>query len=74
MKQNEKKKNTGAKSNPMKTEVSSTHIGIQPETVFGMVNKYGAYEIQPTADAANEFPEIAQGMPKQKPSRKKEDV
>lgn len=72
MKQNGKKKNAGAESNPMKTDVSSTHIGIQPETVFGMVNKYGTYEIQPTADSANEFPEIAQGMPKKKPSREKD--
>ena len=30
---------------------------------FDMVNKYGTYEIQPTADSENEFPKISQGLP-----------
>ena len=34
----------------------------EPETAFDMVNKYGTYEIQPTADTDNEFPTIAQGQ------------
>ena len=38
----------------------------QPVTAFDLVNKYGTYNIQPTADSENEFPEIAQGLPKNK--------
>ena len=30
---------------------------------FDMVNRYGTYEIQPTADSDNEFPKISQGLP-----------
>lgn len=36
----------------------------QPETAFDMLNKYGTYEIQPTSDSGNEFPQISQGIPK----------
>lgn len=32
-----------------------------PETVFEMVNRYGTYEIQATADTENQYPAIAQG-------------
>ena len=35
-----------------------------PEDCFDMVNQYGTYEIQRTADTANFFPAIAQGLPK----------
>ena len=42
-------------------EMSVTAIMGEPETAFDMVNKYGTYEIQPTADTDNEFPTIAQG-------------
>lgn len=38
-------------------------ISGQPETIFDLLNKYGTYNIQPTADNENEFPEIAQGLP-----------
>lgn len=31
-----------------------------------IVNKYGTYNIQPTADTKNLFPQISQGLPKQK--------
>ena len=31
---------------------------------FDMVNQYGTYEIQRTADTGNFFPAIAQGLPK----------
>ena len=38
-----------------------------PETAFEMVNRYGTYEIQATADSDNEYPAIAQGYsPKMK--------
>lgn len=31
---------------------------------FDMINEYGTYEIQPTANTENTFPAIAQGLPK----------
>lgn len=31
---------------------------------FDMINEYGTYEIQPTANTDNTFPAIAQGLPK----------
>ena len=34
------------------------------EDCFDMVNQYGTYEIQRTADTGNFFPAIAQGLPK----------
>ena len=36
----------------------------QPDSAWEMVNKYGTYEIQPTADTENEYPSIAQGLAK----------
>lgn len=39
-------------------------IGGSPETAEEMINKYGTYEIQPTADSDHVFPTIAQGLPK----------
>ena len=51
---------------------SSTPIMDDPLTAMEMVNKYGTYEIQPTADNDNKFPKIAQGLPKPQ-FRKKED-
>ena len=42
---------------------SADGIGGQPEDAFDMINKYGTYEIQPTADSDNAFPAIAQGQP-----------
>ena len=35
----------------------------QPDDCFDMVNQYGTYEIQRTADTGNFFPAIAQGLP-----------
>ena len=34
----------------------------QPDTAFDMVNFYGTYEIQKTADTENTYPAIAQGF------------
>ena len=36
----------------------------QPEDCFDLVNQYGTYNIQRTADTENFFPAIAQGLPK----------
>ncbi len=51
------------------TTPSSEGVLDYPETSFEMVNKYGTYEIQPTCDTANYFPEIAQGLPTQPTGR-----
>ena len=48
-----------------------TYIPDNPETPWEMVNKYGTYEIQPTAETDNEFPTIAQGL---SPAEKKPTV
>ena len=34
----------------------------ESKTVFDLVNEYGTYEIQPTADTENQYPAIAQGF------------
>ena len=36
----------------------------QPSDCFELVNKYGTYNVQPTADSDNLFPMIAQGLPR----------
>lgn len=41
------------------------HRAEQHKTSFDMVNAYGTYEIQPTADTDNQYPCIAQGFNKQ---------
>lgn len=48
------------------TETEKQIIYGQPETVQELVHKYGTYEIQPTQDSDNEFPQIATGLPKKK--------
>ena len=35
-----------------------------PESCFDLVNMYGTYNIQKTADTDNPYPAIAQGLPK----------
>lgn len=35
-----------------------------PESSFDVVNQYGTYNIQPTADTENLFPLIAPGLPR----------
>ncbi len=52
------------KNNNKKPISPSDAIFDQPITPIEMVNKYGTYNIQPTSDAGNEFPAIAQGIPK----------
>lgn len=45
-------------------EENTTYLPDNPETPLEMVNKYGTYEIQPTSETDNEFPTIAQELPK----------
>ena len=40
------------------------HFPGNAEDCFDLVNQYGTYEIQRTADTGNFFPAIAQGLPK----------
>lgn len=35
-----------------------------PDSCFDLVNQFGTYNIQPTADADNLFPLIAPGLPR----------
>lgn len=47
-------------------EIRIESVHGDPVDTFDMLNKYGTYEIQPTADTENLFPAISQGNPKQK--------
>ncbi len=40
------------------------HFPGVPHDAFDLVNMYGTYNIQPTADTENVFPLIAPGLPK----------
>ncbi len=46
---------------PLEISVSSDNKS--PDNCEEMVNAYGTYNIQPTADTENDFPAIAQGTP-----------
>ena len=54
-------------------EESITYMTDSPESPYEMVNKYGTYEIQPTADTKHDFPTVAQGLAEnaQKPTKAK---
>lgn len=52
-------------------EECTMNIEGNPETVNEMLNKYGTYEIQPTADTENEFPAVAQGKSEKKVDKSK---
>ena len=45
---------------------SANSVYGQPQNVFELINKYGTYNIQPTNDSDQKFPEIAQGFSKKK--------
>ncbi len=57
--------------NRQETTPSSDSFLTQPENVYEQVNKYGTYEIQPTAASGNEYPAIAQGMSRKKKKKLK---
>lgn len=44
-------------------EIPATPFRSCPETCEEMINTYGTYEIQATANTENDFPAIAQGTP-----------
>ena len=55
-----KKKNKNNKSKNI-SGISAVSNNGMPDSSFDMVNFYGTYEIQPTADTNNMYPAIAQG-------------
>lgn len=65
-----KKENKNRNKNAGRLNEATEYIVDDPETPYEMVNKYGTYEIQPTAETEKAFPTIAQGLPKnaKKPS------
>lgn len=40
------------------------HFSGVPKSCFDIVNQYGTYNIQPTADTENTYPLIAPGLPR----------
>ncbi len=65
-----KKKRTSHK----RLDESTANIQGNPKSVYGMLNKYGTYEIQPTADTDNAFPAISQGLSKIEQARQSKDT
>lgn len=65
-----KKENKNRNKDAGMLHEATEYIVDDPETPYEMVNKYGTYEIQPTAETEKAFPTIAQGLPKnaKKPS------
>lgn len=43
-----------------------------PYDAEDLVNKFGTYNIQPTADTKNLFPQISQGLPKTERNKSKD--
>ncbi len=58
------------KPNPIDQPLNLQSLNGQPETAEELINKYGTYEIQPTADSGNVFPTIAQGLPNTRPPKR----
>lgn len=59
-------KNSFREHNPRRDVSSVDPVTTEAFTVFDLINKYGTYNIQPTADTDNSFPKIAQGLPDEK--------
>ncbi len=52
------------KKTKIREEIAVDAVMSQPRDCFELINKYGTYEIQPTNDSDQDFPKIAQGLPK----------
>lgn len=65
-----KKKHTSHK----RLDESTANIQGNPKSAYGMLNKYGTYEIQPTADTENDFPAISQGLSEVEQARQRKDT
>ena len=44
-----------------KTSISSNNYNGETLDSFDLINKYGTYNIQPTCDTDEDYPQIAQG-------------
>ena len=76
MNKNNKKKNLkkqGVDEYQVEMTPSAVSVGDEPDDSFQLVNKYGTYEIQPTADTDNKFPTIAQGFSRKEQERERLD-
>lgn len=51
---------------PYEPTPSAKAVFGSPEDCCKYVNKYGTYNIQPTADSDYDYPAIAHGLPKKK--------
>lgn len=58
------KRNNDKENFEVPLDIAATSFDRCPETSSEMVNAYGTYNIQPTADNDNDFPAIAQGETK----------
>lgn len=65
-----KKKRTSHK----RLDESTANIQGNPKSAYEMLNKYGTYEIQPTADTDNAFPAISHGLSKVEQARQRKDT
>ena len=66
-------KNQGVDEYQVEMTPSAVSVGDAPDDSFQLVNKYGTYEIQPTADTDNKFPAIAQGFSRKEQERERLD-
>ena len=66
-------KKQGADKYQVEMTPSAVSVGDAPDDSFQLVNKYGTYEIQPTADTDNKFPAIAQGFSRKEQERERLD-
>ena len=76
MNKNNKKKNLkkqGVDEYQVEMTPSAVSVGDAPDDSFQLVNKYGTYEIRPTADTDNKFPTIAQGFSRKEQERERLD-
>ena len=76
MNKNNKKKNLkeqGVDEYQVEMTPSAVSVGDAPDDSFQLVNKYGTYEIQPTADTDTKFPTIAQGFSRKEQERERLD-
>lgn len=51
---------------------SATPVPGQPDEATEQINKFGTYNVQPTADTENLFPAIAHGLPDREAIRKEQ--
>ena len=73
------KKNSKSAGSPVSAEnfkvpldIPATPFRSCPETCEEIINTYGTYNIQPTANTENDFPAIAQGTPEYMAERSRE--